>query len=102
MLKYIVPIMTGMLKSLDPIGKNPPAPKKTISEPELKELETYVLNLGASSVGYTPVAAHYVFKNKGILHANAIVMSMEMDEEGFKVVPSFACEVRAGDGSRHS
>ena len=93
MLKYMVPIMRGMIRSLKPLRRNPPVPKPTIGEEELRELEQYLIDLGAGSVGYTPVSAKYVFQDKGILHSNAIVMSMEMDAHGFERTPSFSCEV---------
>jgi epoxyqueuosine reductase len=92
-MRFMPAIMAGMLKSLNPLKKNPPAPKKRIEEDELNALVSYLLSIGASSVGFTRVPKRFIFKNKAILHANAIVLSMEMDRKGFDIVPSVECEM---------
>lgn len=91
-LKYLIPIMKGMMRSLNPIGKNPSQAKTTITAYSLKELETYLLGLGASSVGYTELPPNWIFKGKGVLHTQVIVLTQEMENEKFEVTPSEECE----------
>ena len=43
-------------------------------------------------MGYTKVPARWIFQNKAIAFNNAIVLSMEMDQNGIDTAPSIACE----------
>ena len=87
-LSIMAPTMLGIVKSLRSLGKNPSQPK-TEAPPELiGDLETYLLGLGASSIGYTQVPERWIFRNKAILHTNAIVMTMEMDKRRIDTAPS--------------
>ena len=82
------PTMLGMLKSLRSLKKNPSQPKTEGSLELIEELQRYLLGLGASSVGYTRVPERWIFRNKAILHTNAIVMTMEMDKPRIDTAPS--------------
>jgi ferredoxin len=87
-IKIMGPTMLGILRSLRSLAQNPSQPR-TEAEPELiADLEDYLLGLGASSVGYTRVEERWIFRNKAILHTNAIVMSMEMDKPRIETAPS--------------
>jgi epoxyqueuosine reductase QueG len=78
----------GILKSLRSLRENP-NPSRTEAPPELiTDLEAYLLGRGASSVGYTHVPERWIFRNKAILHTNAIVLTMEMDKPRIDTVPS--------------
>jgi epoxyqueuosine reductase len=87
----MLPTVLGIRKSLKSLQDNPTQPKRQTDQGLLEELEAYVLQLGASSVGYTKVPRRWVFQNKAILYQNAIMLSMEMDKEGIDTAPSLAC-----------
>ena len=82
------PTMLGMRESLRSLGKNPDRPKTGASADLVAELEAYLLGLGASSVGYTRVPERWIFRDKAILHTNAIVLTMEMDKVRIETAPS--------------
>jgi ferredoxin len=87
-IRIMGPTMLGVLRSLRSLGKNPNQPE-TEAPPELiHDLEAYLLGLGASSVGYTRVPERWIFQNKAVLHANAIVLTMEMDKPRIDTAPS--------------
>jgi epoxyqueuosine reductase QueG len=44
--------------------------------------------LGASSIGYTPLPARWVFREKSVLHHNAIILAMPMDKPRIDTAPS--------------
>jgi epoxyqueuosine reductase len=92
MFPIMIPAFLGMYKSLWGVKDNPAVPKTRADPTFLKEIEAYALGLGASSVGYTKVPARWVFRNKAIAFDNAIVLTMEMDRDGFDTAPSMACE----------
>jgi len=82
----------GIHKSLNSVKDNPIEPKTQAAPSFFKEIETFALEMGASSVGYTKVPARWVFQNKAIAFKNAIVLTMEMDKDGIETAPSIACE----------
>jgi Pyruvate/2-oxoacid:ferredoxin oxidoreductase delta subunit len=91
MLPIMLPTLSGIKKSLRSIEDNP-SPPNHLGTPEVfKELENLAIQSGASSVGYTKVPSRWVFQNKAIAYGNAIVLSMEMDEDGISSAPSLAC-----------
>ena len=85
--------LMGIRESLKSLRKNPARPKTEASSEFIAGLEAYLLGLGASSVGYTRVPGRWVFRGKGIMHTNAIVMSMEMDRPRIDTAPSLDCEM---------
>jgi NAD-dependent dihydropyrimidine dehydrogenase PreA subunit len=87
-LSIMGPTVLGMRKSLRSLTRNPSQPKTKAPPGLLEELETYLLGLGASSVGYTRVPERWIFQDKAILHTNAIVMTMEMDKPRIDTAPS--------------
>ncbi|MBI9046087.1 MAG: 4Fe-4S binding protein [Anaerolineaceae bacterium] len=54
----------------------------------MKDLEAFLLQSGASSIGYTLVPQKWIFRDKAILYTNAIMMSMEMDKPRIDTAPS--------------
>ena len=80
--------LLGIFKSIRDLKKNKPQHKTEITANELKEIEDYLYSLGISSIGYTKVPARWVFKDKAVMYANAIVTSMEMDEAKISSAPS--------------
>lgn len=92
LLPIMLPTLFGIHKSLKSIKDNPSAPKTLANASLFREIESYALKLGASSIGYTKVPPRWVFQNKAIAFENAIVLSMEMDKDGIDTAPSIACE----------
>ena len=93
MIPIMIPTLFGIQKSLKSLKDNPPTPKTQANADLFQEIESYAQNLGASSIGYTKVPPRWVFQNKAISYANAIVLSMEMDKDRIDTAPSIACEV---------
>ena len=87
-LSIMGPTMLGIRTSLRSLGKNPDQPKTDASPGLIADLEAYLLKLGTSSIGYTQVPERWIFKNKAILHTNAIVLTMEMDKPRIDTAPS--------------
>ncbi len=93
MLPIMLPTLFGIQKSLKSLKDNPSTPKTQTTAEFMQEIESYALNLGASSIGYTKVPPRWVFQNKAITFGNAIVLSMEMDKDRIDTAPSIDCEV---------
>jgi hypothetical protein len=87
-MEIMAPTTLGILRSLRSLKKNPLQPKTEAPPALVDELKDYLLGLGASSVGYTRVPEHWIFQHQAILHANAIVLTMEMDKRRIDTVPS--------------
>jgi ferredoxin len=83
--------LAGIRESLETLEENPAQPK-TEAPPELiEELEAEAFRLGAASLGYTKLPRRWVFQDKAVMYDNAVVVSMEMDEDGINSAPSLAC-----------
>ncbi len=80
-------------KSLTSIDQNPDVPITSITDKLLHEFEKYAKSLKISSVGYTKLPRKLIFRNKAVLHDNAIVLSMEMDKEKIEQAPSLETSV---------
>ncbi|MHA2175373.1 MAG: 4Fe-4S dicluster domain-containing protein [Candidatus Hodarchaeales archaeon] len=86
-------IMLNMKKSLKSIIDNPISPRENISVEELSELEVYANKLGVFALGYTKLPTNLIFRERGVLHDNVIVLAMEMDKEKMELAPSFPTEI---------
>lgn len=80
--------MRNINKSLTSVKENPEEPNTIISSELLLEFETYAKSIGVASIGYTKLPRGLIFKNKAVLHDNAIVLSLEMDKEKIELAPS--------------
>lgn len=80
--------LLDIFKSIRDLKKNKPQHKREISEIGLQDLNEYLYSLGISSIGYTEVPMRWVFRDKAVMYANAIVTSMEMDEKKIATAPS--------------
>lgn len=78
----------GISASLTEIDDNPSRPRTSMDEAEREELEAFMRAAGVDSFGYTRVPPELIFEGKAILHANAIVLTMEMDRERLDTAPS--------------
>jgi len=70
--------------------KNPNTPATIADESLINELKTLARNLGCENVGFTQVPQGFIFSNKTILYANAIVLTMEMKKDKIGQAPSLA------------
>jgi NAD-dependent dihydropyrimidine dehydrogenase PreA subunit len=87
-LRIMLPTMLSMLRALRSLSRNPSRPWTEAPPQLIADLESYLLGLGASSVGYTRVPERWIFRHKAILHTNGIVLSMEMDKRRIETAPS--------------
>ena len=74
--------------SLTSLTDNPSDPKIVAPNDFFPELETHARSLGIGSLGCTKVPRQWIFRNKAVLHDNAIVLVMEMDKERMDKAPS--------------
>jgi ferredoxin len=92
MMTRVLPNIRRCLKahsvSIDSLERNPVEPKAIADVGFFAALEAEAKRLGASAVGYAVVPREYIFKDKGILFRNAIVLTMEMDREAMGKAPS--------------
>lgn len=84
MLKYGKSAITSKVS----LRNNSQNPKETATKKFIEEFEQYAYSLGVSDMGYTKVPPELVFKDKVALYSNAIVLTLEMDEEKIKKAPS--------------
>ncbi|NPD89936.1 MAG: epoxyqueuosine reductase [Asgard group archaeon] len=91
----VAPIMASVIRNqnkvLNTLKKNPQNPRIEINDEELKELERLAKKHGAGVIGYTKISEQLVFKNKAVLHPNAIVLSFEMQKDKIDTAPSVKC-----------
>ena len=83
--------LSGIKESLETLDDNPAQPKTEADQDLIAEVEAEAFRLGAASIGYTRLPRRWVFQDKAVLYDNAIVVSMEMDEDGINSAPSVAC-----------
>ncbi len=91
LLPYMLQCLAGIKESLRSVDTNPLKPKTEASPEFIQQLEAEAFKLGVSSIGYTKVPERWVFQEKAVLFKNAIILTMEMDEEGINSAPSVAC-----------
>ena len=72
--------LRGIKASFDELDANPEEPHTTIDEQELKALGAFARSQGVLSVGYAVVPPRLAFWGKAVLHAYAVVLTMEVDK----------------------
>ncbi len=87
-MPHLMASMAGIRRSLQTVDSNPSPPRTRISEPDRAELEGYARSVGIDDIGYARLSAELVFRNKAVLHENAIVLTMEMDRDRIDTSPS--------------
>jgi ferredoxin len=87
-MRFLPSNIKNINKSLVSINQNPDLPKSAIATELLQEFEMFAKSLGVSSIGYVKLPRKLIFKNKAVLHDNAIVLSMEMDRDKIDLAPS--------------
>ncbi len=92
--KIILPVLFKLMlsislamKSYRDIKKNKNSGKTVIENAAIQKLEDYALSIGCKQVGYTKVEEWMIFKGRSILFTNAIVVTIEMDEEAIGAAP---------------
>jgi epoxyqueuosine reductase len=91
LLPTMLQCLAGIKESMRTLDENPAAPKTEASSVFIEALEKEAFALGAASIGYTKLPRRWVFKDKAVVYDNAIVVSMEMDQDGINSAPSVAC-----------
>ncbi|MCD1294062.1 [Fe-S]-binding protein [Methanocella sp. CWC-04] len=76
-------------KSVESLIENPGHPKTIADKAFIASLEKEAKLMGVNAVGYVKVPRGSIFKNRGILYENAIILTMEMDKEKIGKAPSF-------------
>ena len=84
------PTILGVRTSMQSLRSNPPRPKSRVPDGFSGEFERYARTVGVSSIGYTQVPERWIFRDKAILHLNAIMLTMEMDKVRIDTAPSVA------------
>ncbi len=87
-VKHILTCIKNMKRAVYDLGKNPENPRKQIEEVELEELAEFVKTVKVSSIGYTKVPQKLVFRDKAVAYENAIVLTMNMDNDAISTSPS--------------
>ncbi|NHJ33760.1 MAG: epoxyqueuosine reductase [Asgard group archaeon] len=87
-LKHILSCIKNMKRAVNDLKKNPINPRKSIEKKELEELEEFAKTVKVSSIGFTKVPRRLVFKDKAVAYENAIVITMNMDNDVISTSPS--------------
>ena len=78
----------GIFKGLKDLKKNPAFPKSIITHDIIQKMEEFCRSLGIGMIGYTKLPNQLIFKDKGVLYENAIVLVKEMDKDRINSSPS--------------
>jgi epoxyqueuosine reductase len=81
--------MIGISKGFKQISNNPKKARTEIEDNELEELKEFVYEQDVGMIGFCKLPPQYIFKNKGILYENGIVLIMEMKKEKINSAPSY-------------
>jgi ferredoxin len=92
-LPHVFASLIGIWRSLRSVEGNPAQPRDHLPEAERLELEAYARSVGVDDIGYTRLAPALIFQHKAVLHENAIVLTMEMDQGRIDTSPSEASYV---------
>jgi Pyruvate/2-oxoacid:ferredoxin oxidoreductase delta subunit len=85
----VIPSLLGNLKkAVSSIAENPPDPLTEVSPGFLDELMAFARSVGVDIIGFAKLERKEIFKEKGVLHDNAIVLAMEMDWDKIESAPS--------------
>lgn len=75
-------------KSYDSLRKNSEKPREKITDAILEELREFGKKHGIVNLGFAKLPHHLIFKEKAVLHDNAIVLVLEMDKDKIAKSPS--------------
>jgi ferredoxin len=92
MVTNVLPSLRRCIKSqkesVDSLSRNPAQPETAADPAFILALEDRARSLGVAAIGYAKLPRSLIFKNKGVLYENAIVVTMEMDRERMGKAPS--------------
>jgi NAD-dependent dihydropyrimidine dehydrogenase PreA subunit len=74
--------------SLREVADNPAQPLTSMGDRARLGLESFMRSVGIDAFGYTRVPRELIFEGKAVLHAQAIVLLMEMDKARMDTAPS--------------
>jgi NAD-dependent dihydropyrimidine dehydrogenase PreA subunit len=100
-MPHMMASMRGIRRSLESVKENPAQAATQISEAGLEDLEAVARSLGVADIGYARLSEELVFRNKAVLHKNAIVLTMEMDKRRIDTSPSKASFVAVHETYHH-
>ncbi|MHA1505357.1 MAG: hypothetical protein ACTSPT_09225, partial [Candidatus Heimdallarchaeota archaeon] len=87
-IRPMISNIKNISKSYDSLSKNTNEPKEEISENLLEKLKEFCKKQNIVNVGFTKLPHHLIFKEKAVLHDNAIVLVLEMDKDKIAKSPS--------------
>ena len=85
--RHLLSNIRNIGKSVDSLKKNPKEPIDSINEQFLQSLLTFSKEQGTASIGFTKLPQKLIFREKAVLHDNAIVLTMEMDKKKIAKAP---------------
>lgn len=91
LLPIMLACLSGIRESLETLEENPLDPATEASQDLIHDLEAEAIKSGVSSIGYTKLPRRWVFQDKAVMYDNAIVLTMEMDQDGINSAPSPSC-----------
>jgi len=100
-MPHMLASVLGIRRSLRSVDRNPAHPRTHIPEADLVKLEAYARSVGVDDVGYARLTGDLVFQRKAVLHANAIVLTMEMERDPIDTSPSEASFVEVHETYHH-
>ncbi len=87
-LPSVLSSVRGIFESLVSLGDNPARPAVEAPQDFFAVLEQRARRWGVSAIGYARLPRELVFKGKGVLHPNAVVLAMAMDRRRLAKAPS--------------
>lgn len=75
-------------QAYEDVSNNPMAYRSEITSDEVIKLKEYAKSLGVNDIGFSSVDSKLIFKDRSILHDNAIVLTIEMDHHAIALAPS--------------
>ncbi|WP_220681819.1 4Fe-4S binding protein [Methanofollis formosanus] len=81
-------IRRAQKQSVISLDTNPENPRTIADDDFIRDLELTLTGMGFSEIGYARVCEDEIFKQKGILYTNAIVITAPMDRAKIDTVPS--------------
>ncbi|HSM32997.1 MAG TPA: [Fe-S]-binding protein [Anaerolineae bacterium] len=87
-MPYVLSCARDINASLREVKDGPAAGRVSMDDAARAGLEAFMRSLGIDAFGYTRVPPRLIFEGKAVLHANAIVLLMEMDRQRLDTAPS--------------
>ncbi|WP_073339355.1 4Fe-4S binding protein [Clostridium grantii] len=92
-LKKVYQIPHTLYRTMKLIEKDKPSSNSHMSKEKFDKLKKLLSTLGVDNYGYFEITPDKVFKNCGVPHKYALVISSSMDKAAFKTAPSIECQL---------